>query len=253
MSEIINTPKFGAYFQCYKNPLSTQVCLDSFRSYYPDADIVLVSDNGYDYSEMAKQYKCTYIHCNKNLVYIHREMNDYSHISHGLSLMDRIVAALKYIKEDYFMWLEDDVVINKPVNDKLKYDINGYCPYRFNNNTLDILNKKYTFISPSGDYRWSGHGGSIFNKSSLLDVFSKSDIVLDVLYNWHKYHLLPDELPQDYFFSLLFHLNNKVIGPLNGHFDGVNNERNYEIHVQHQYKRHYDEEMPENLQHLVKK
>ena len=253
MTEPIKTPPFGAYYQCHKNPLSTYSCIDSFRKYYPDVDIVLVSDNGYDYSEVAKQYNCTYIHCDKNLVYIHRQMNDGTHITHALSLMDRIVDALSHIKEDYFMWLEDDVIINQQVCDTLSHDLNGYCPHMYFDDVLNELHAKYPFIDPKGDYRWSGHGGSIFNKHSLLSVFSNKDVVMDVLTNWHTYRLLADELPQDYFFSLLFHLNKKTIGPLKGHFDGINNIRNYAIHVQHQFKRYYGQDLPEHLAHLVKK
>jgi len=43
----------AAIFQCYKNPLATYECLESFRRFYPDSQVVLYSDNGYDYIEMA--------------------------------------------------------------------------------------------------------------------------------------------------------------------------------------------------------
>ena len=36
----------AAIFQCYKNPLATYECLESFRRFYPDSQIVLLSDNG---------------------------------------------------------------------------------------------------------------------------------------------------------------------------------------------------------------
>jgi len=59
----------GAFLQCYKEPLATYKCLESFRSFYPDSSIVLLSDNGYDYSEMAKHFHCIYIHSNENIVF----------------------------------------------------------------------------------------------------------------------------------------------------------------------------------------
>jgi len=246
-----DTPSFGAYFQCHKNPLSTYQCLESFRKVYPTSSIVLVSDNGYDYSKMAGVFGCTYIHCHTNLVYIHRNMNDGSHVEHGLNLMKRIVDALEHIKEDYFMWLEDDVVINKPVEDLFRYDINGYCPHSFNKDTLIEVNKKYSHVDPLHDYRWSGHGGSVIKKSSLLRCFCNTITARNLLENWHTFKLLPDELPQDYFFSLLLILNKCTIGPYSGHADGINNELDESIHVQHQYKRYYGVQLPPEHAHLV--
>ena len=137
-----NTPRFGAYFQCHKNPLATYKVLESFRKFYPSNTIVLVSDNGYNYEGMAEKFNCTYGHCNENLVYIHRKMDDGSHIQHGMKLMKRICDALLYIKEEYFMWLEDDVIINQKVIDNFRYDINGYCPHSFKKETICELNKK---------------------------------------------------------------------------------------------------------------
>lgn len=242
---------FGAYFQCHKDPLSTYICLESFRQFHPDASVVLVSDNGHDYSKLAEHFGCHYIHCNRNLVYIHRHMHDGSHIEHAMSLIERIVDALSRIKEEYFMWLEDDVVINSPIEQDMPHTINGYCPWSFNKNTIEALHIHYPFIIPSRIYRWSGHGGSIFNKRDILEVFANKKVVTDVLDNWQTYNLLPDELPQDYFFSLLVHLNKKTIGSYEGHADGVNNELDKNIPVQHQYKRFYGQSMPRELAHLV--
>jgi hypothetical protein len=58
---------FGAYLQCHKQPLATYKCLESFRNNYPDSTVILLSDNGYDYSEMANFFGCIYIHENENI------------------------------------------------------------------------------------------------------------------------------------------------------------------------------------------
>ena len=52
----------GAFLQCHKNPYATYKCLESFRKHYPMSTIVLLSDNGCDYTEMAKHFDCIYIH-----------------------------------------------------------------------------------------------------------------------------------------------------------------------------------------------
>ena len=61
----------GAYLQCYKNPYATYKCLESFRKFYPTSTVVLLSDNGYDYSKMAEYFNCIYIHSDENLVLIY--------------------------------------------------------------------------------------------------------------------------------------------------------------------------------------
>ena len=83
--------KFGAYFQCYKNPYATYKCLESFRKFYPESTIVLLSDNGYNYSEMAKKFNCIYIHEMTNLPFIHNNLQDESYIicSNKLLITDR--------------------------------------------------------------------------------------------------------------------------------------------------------------------
>ena len=74
-----------------------------------------------------------------------------------------------------------------------------------------------------------------------------------MLENWHNYHLLPDELPQDYFFSLLMIINKGSVGPYFGHADGINNEIDKSIYVQHQYKRFYGCFLSKEHEYLIKK
>ena len=109
-------------------------------------------------------------------------------LSNLLSNEDFTRKAIPFIKEEYFMWLEDDVIINQKVIDKFRYDINGYCPHSFKKETICELNKKYPFIEKDWDYRWSGHGGSIFNKQSFIGMAHCEDNAMDLLENWHKYH-----------------------------------------------------------------
>jgi hypothetical protein len=50
----------GAMLQCYKNPYATYKCIESFRQHYPDSTIVIISDNGYDYTKLAEHFNCIY-------------------------------------------------------------------------------------------------------------------------------------------------------------------------------------------------
>ena len=44
---------FGVFLQCYKQPFATYNAIRSVREHYPSCTIVILSDNGYDYTELA--------------------------------------------------------------------------------------------------------------------------------------------------------------------------------------------------------
>jgi len=239
---------FGVYLQCYKNPLATFKCLESLRRYYPNCTVILLSDNGYDYSEMAKLFNCIYIHDNEQLLLTYKDLDSGNHIINSKLLIKRIYDAFLLCKEDYVMWLEDDVSINKPIVDTFKYSINGFCPNRINEKSNIELKRFYPFIEENKIYKITGHGGSVFHKQTLLQAFEKDEIITDVLINWKNYKF-PSDLGQDFFFSVLVILNGGTIGPYEGHYDC--NTLNPSIAVQHQYKRWYGI-FPDELKQFVK-
>ena len=91
---------FGAYLQCHKQPLATYKALESFRKFYPTSTIVLLSDNGYDYTEIAKLFNCIYIFENENIWLTHKNMDDGSHIINSNKLIERIIKVFSLIKEE---------------------------------------------------------------------------------------------------------------------------------------------------------
>jgi len=103
----------------------------SFRNFYPNSTVVLLTDNGYDYTEMAKYFNCIYIHSNENLLFIYNEVECDGKYYNSFKLIERVVNAFTLCKEEYIIWLEDDVHIHNKINDTFKYHINGVCPNRF--------------------------------------------------------------------------------------------------------------------------
>jgi hypothetical protein len=239
----------GAFLQCYKSPMATYKCLESFREHYPDSTIVLLSDNGYNYENMAKHFNCIYIHSDENVSLCNKNLVGTKYIENVNKIIDRFTRAFNLITEDYVMWLEDDVTINGMVIDIFKYDINGFCPNRYSETMIKGLQQTYPFITNNKIYRWSGHGGSVFHRENALRYFENKDIINDVLLNWKKYNLT-DDICHDFFISLLVNLNDGTIGSYYGHADGYNG-MDKSIAVQHQYKVWYSVDMPSELRHLV--
>jgi len=243
------TQSFGAFFQCYKNPYATYKCLESFRRHYPDNTIVLLSDNGYNYTEIANHFNCIYIHSDENVPLCNKHLDNDKYIENVHKIVEKFKKAFLFIKEDFVMWLEDDVSINDKITDIFRYDINGFCPNSYNENMINGLNQKYEYIKKGNIYRWCGQGGSVFHKTNILKYFENKDIINDVLINWQKYNLTED-ISHDYFISLLVNLNNGTIGPYEGHNDGFDG-LHPEIKIQHQYKVWYNKPFPEELQSIV--
>jgi hypothetical protein len=265
----MQTPKFGAYYQCHKNPLATYKCLESFRRLYPDTSIVLVSDNGYNYSEMAKLFNCEYIHFDENMWLIWEFDNNNVNLEPGNvyellrnkyvepinwvnKLFERFELVFPKIKEEYFMWLEDDVVINKLIDDPLLFDINGYNPNSYTTVMKTQLSKKYTNIDINKNYTWSGGGGSIFNKTNILNFIKNKEIINELVSNWLKYDLTIN-IVCDYLLSTITHINGGTVGACNGASDGPRDYQHPNITVQHQYKRYYGLSLPDELKYLVNK
>jgi hypothetical protein len=161
---------------------------------------------------MAKYFNCAYTHCNEQIWLIYGNTQDIQRGINGKQLqwvnkvMDRLYNGFSQIKEDYFIWLEDDVVINRPINDSFICDINGYNPNSYRTSMLNALNKSYPIIDINKKYNWSGGGGSIFNKKNIIKYIENKDIINDVVINWSKYNL-PTNIVCDFLLSIITHLN----------------------------------------------
>jgi hypothetical protein len=246
----MKTQEFGAFIQCYKSPYATYKCLESFRKFYPDNTIVILSDNGYDYTEMSKYFNCIYIHSYENVPLCNKYSSGKKYIENVNKIITRFETAFNLISEDYVMWLEDDVSINNRISDIFMYDINGFCPNKYDNSMIKKLSEKYDFINEGNIYAWGGHGGSVFHRKNILKYFENKEIINDVLINWYEY-IQYHVICHDFLISLIVNLNKGNIGSYSGHYDGYNG-LNTDIIVQHQYKVWYNIPLPDNLKHLIK-
>lgn len=239
--------EIGAYLQCYKNPYATYKCLEQFRRFYPSGTVVLLSDNGYNYRKMADFFNCIYVHSDENVPVNITDFSKTNALLNSKKLVRRVCDAFQIIKEDYVMWLEDDVIINGRIADDFRYDINGFCP-----NTLvtTFLCSDYKILDSNRKYPFTGHGGTVFHNKNTLAALSREDIMDQVVPNWLKYDL-PSTLAQDYLFSILVTLNGGIIGPYYGHGERHDNKVDKRITVQHQYKYWYGFPMPSELKYLV--
>ena len=239
----------GAFLQCHKNPYATFKSLESFRQFYPDSTVVLISDNGYNYSEMAKHFNCIYIHSNENLQFVFNNLatNDLK-INHMKQLSERVKECFKLCKEEYIIWLEDDVIVTDKITDTFNYDMNGCCPNNINHIDMHELKNDFSCIDPNKIYIRNGHGGTVFHKNNFIRYLENKEILNKLL---DRYYVYRGPWEQDFIFSMITILNNGTIGPYKGQGDCYGNMLSPHLCVQHQYKKHYGQPLPIELIHLL--
>jgi hypothetical protein len=248
-----------AIYFCQNHPLATYKTLEGFRKYHPLSKIFLISDNGYDYTEMANHFNCEYTHLNES-IYAH--YNSYKLIPHEerytklkkywniyMSILDK-----SYAK--YLIKLEDDVAIQGIIRtNSLTGFMNGTTlhklpDYFFTHYFRDTPNA----IVPNNIY-FSGSGGCIFNCDQLRKCLENTEAFDKVIQSYIACNILGGVVVDDLTISIL----GTVLG-----YKIINNPNQMEIDTEkqikdiskmvilHQVKEYYNKQLPSELSHLAK-
>jgi hypothetical protein len=163
------------------------------------------------------------------------------------TVFKRIYEAFLLCKEEYIIWLEDDVVVNKKITGRFHFDLNGYCPNYLCDFHKEELTKIFPFIDTNHSYCFAGSGGSVFNKNKILSYLQNVDLMTTLFRNANQCRLA---WAQDFMLSVFIYLHHGTVGPYDGHQDWFN-FIHPDIAVQHQYKTYYNVPMPDHLKYLV--
>ncbi len=247
-----------AYYYCHKHPLATYKSLESFRKYHPWSKIYLISDNGYDYSEMAKHFNCNY---KKMDTSVNTGFSWFKNLSHeeAFEKYKMFCNNLLSIAEDssakYLIKLEDDVCVQgKIMTSKLKGCINGPKINRIPDIIFKLYYTNRNEESPTNVY-FSGHGGCIYNREQLIDILNAKEIenkISDIV----KYtNFIGGYMIDDIAFSIIATILGYKIedNPEQMEIETEKNNKSIEKSIiLHQYKEHYNKMLPDDLAHLVK-
>lgn len=222
-------PGIAAYYQCYKDPHATIQSILRYRRIYPENTLYLLSDNGYDYSELAKKCNCIYEHS----TIVHGGYPSLTRVDDVELFIKRFKKALDHIEEEWVMLLEDDVVVLNSydmtllknhmngINIGAPQDISGsfiqlYKHKQYGNRLRSkILNDFIRVFNPAhlDDTYYSGWGGTV-----LHVPFFKNSIKQDkVLYRSIKFlweHTDVKLYVTDLILSFICVINGGSIGPL---------------------------------------
>lgn len=101
-------------------------CLMHVRKHYPDAYVIIISDNGADYSELVKKYNTDYFFASKRLGY---PQQPFGYRKEGvLDFLERFYIACIRTNTTHLMNLEEDNVIMKPLEISDGIEIAGWKP-----------------------------------------------------------------------------------------------------------------------------
>ncbi len=204
----------AAYYQCYKNEKAFGWTLASFRWFYPQNEIVLVSDGGDDFSEAARKFGCQYFPQKKLDTKINLVFNT---IEALIEFVFRIKRYTEKVDAQYLLLLEDDVrVLNKITEKDLVSDING-CNYNefFNQEHEWNLKQRNKSLDFGQQIFFGGCGGSVLNLKFFKLIFeNEEELVLDIREFWDGCG--PLEVASDRCLSYLCLKNGGTIGQYPG-------------------------------------
>ena len=222
----------GAFFQCHRQPLASEKALEAFRRAYPDSTVILISDAGMDFRDLATKYGALYFYETESCP----PSFDCQDRGKFMLALDRWRRYLPLIKEDYFLILEDDVCVLRRYEEPFLGTINGNCinkiPARAWSAIPDCVFREPMF--------YSGHGGSVYHKETFLRCISNNALNDRVFTNWRT--MFWERIDFDVLCSVLVLLQGGTIHPLATHKDFISNysPNIYNMaHVLHQYKKYY--------------
>lgn len=243
-----------AFFFCHKQPYATYRILTQFRTFYPNSKLFLISDNGYNYTDMANLFDCTYIHCPESINAIEPV---YRHCTTHIMLekFAKVIEIYRYFLSSstakYILKLEDDVQIQKQIDTTLIHEsIYGSNLFTLPNDYFSLL---FQDSSYSKQHLLCGHGGTIFHRETMLDCLRNSDAIQTVINVYLQIPYFPTII-DDVFFSILYgYLGHKVqISTQHMEVDSQKDTKRREDQaVLHQVKDYYNLPLPDELKYLA--
>lgn len=197
-----------AYFQTYKNRKATEFVLENFRKHHPNAPLMMFSDAGSDFSDLAEKYNCNYQHRFLNLgrqghQKIKLESEYPANPSYAFNKEETLVWLQRFYESclygvsngcRYIVMLEDDVLVKGQIN--FVPENYGFCcgPENMENSIsyafTNYLAQKYNVICNTNFYACCG--GAIFDAKLFVENY------------YNVLHFINTE------FETLFHLDDKM-------------------------------------------
>lgn len=179
--------EFGVFYQVYKNKKAPAAVLENFRRFFPTNPIVMISDGGEDFSDIAERYNCTYF-WKENI--FGNETNGYDKHCYDskrtIEWWNRQKLVCDICEQDYTMIVEDDCLFQSPFSINPPFQLRGV---QKSNKLTEPLLREIRNCGYEGD-QYGMCGGSVYNAKTFLEIYD--DVIEDIRENHDR--LLEQEL-----------------------------------------------------------
>lgn len=179
----------GAVFQCFRMRKATQYALVHYRKFLPDSPLLLISDGGEDFSDLAAAHGCLYEY--RPNIYGNADIGYAYDAARTLEWWARQKSAVDKCGTDYILIMEDDVLVIDKVVIETDFHLNG--PNCGQPITPEMVVDMVTCSGvPATNYGMCG--GSIYNAKTFNAIYD--DVIADIkqnhdrLYKTSGYRLL---------------------------------------------------------------
>ena len=166
------TPDIGAYYQCFRQPKAFLCALGAYRRSYPSTTLVVLSDNGLDFSGAVARHGGQWIHD------ANQSGNDRTNAlcssAKAKMYLTRFFDGAKRMREPYFMLLEDDVhVVGRVSAASLRFDLTGCNNAGARMWPEIVADLKARGVDEAGARYYGGCGGSVFRTAFFQELPGK--------------------------------------------------------------------------------
>lgn len=155
----------GAYYQCHKNAASFIRVVKSFKRYYPESDMVIINDGGYDYETFCHVNRIYYNYIEK--IDTHSNALLFNSADSCIQFLKNLFMHLEKIKETHVLLLEDDVRVLKTHSTPFLHSISGCNKHAIlPEYAIECLKKR----GVQGPYFYGGCGGCVLDKRFFQSI-----------------------------------------------------------------------------------
>jgi hypothetical protein len=160
----------GAFHQAYSNKKATEFAIKNFRKFHPNNPYFLYSDNGLDFSDIAKKYNCNYEFCEERIGY---DKCFGFGIDGSFKWLERFYRACLAVDCEYIIMMEDDILIQNYIKFPENIEVSGHNSFsnKIPKEFLDYLSQKYS-VKFLDDWYGSG-GGTIFKVVTFIENYDR--------------------------------------------------------------------------------
>jgi len=239
----------GAIGYFHNQLKATYEVLKNFRNFYPLASLIAINDAGHrEIAEIAQLFQATYHPYTKNIT----TGNNSDDIEVMIEWITRFFTGIEQIQEDYFILLEDDVLILREVDiAQIKGQMFAYNPHALLPEKVTTYLKQFNPAIPANTNRiwYSGCGGTIMQTQFFKDIAKNEDWKAEI-YAYGELSKRNGPTEQSWYFNdcCISYLcwryggtieQNTAWGDLNINGTVQRYHRN-EITILHQYREHYN-------------